>query len=430
MLAIALLGAFAVTASPAVALPPGFTERTIFTGLDHPTAVRFAPDGRVFVAEKSGLVKVFDSLTDTTPTQFADLRTNVHNFWDRGLLGARARPRLPGASVRLRALHLRRADRRHRSALGRRGCDHGRLPDAAGCDDRRLRRQQPALAPAGLAGQHAGRHPRVVLVHDWCQQFPSHSIGDLVFGADGALYASGGEGAAFHTNDWGQLGGGAGSPTPSNPCGDPPGGIGVTGTPPTTEGGSLRAQDLRTPADPVTLDGSVIRIDPDTGAARAGNPLAGSADANARRIVAHGFRNPFRLAARPGTNEIWVSDVGDTRWEEINRIVSPTAAVSNFGWPCYEGAPRQPNWDFNGLNICENLYVTGGVTAPFYAYAHNTNPVVPGDTCITRSRPRRQGSPSTPVPDTRPPTRGRSSSPTTPATASGSCVRARAACPT
>ncbi len=219
-------------------------------------------------------------------------------------------------------------------------------------------------------------------MHDWCQQFPSHSIGDLVFGADGALYASGGEGAAFHTNDWGQLGGGAGSPTPSNPCGDPPGGIGATGTPPTAEGGSLRAQDLRTPADPVTLDGSVIRIDPDTGAARAGNPLAGSADANARRIVAHGFRNPFRLAVRPGTNEIWVCDVGDTRWEEINRIVSPTAAVVNFGWPCYEGAPRQPNWDFNGLNICEDLYVTGGVTAPFYAYAHNTNPVVPGDTCI------------------------------------------------
>src|SRR5207237_7124484 len=36
-----------------------------------------------------------------------------------------------------------------------------------------------------------------VLVNDWCQQFPSHSIGDLGFGADGALYASAGEGASY-----------------------------------------------------------------------------------------------------------------------------------------------------------------------------------------------------------------------------------------
>ena len=36
-----------------------------------------------------------------------------------------------------------------------------------------------------------------VLVEDWCQQFSSHSIGDLQFGPEGALYASGGEGASF-----------------------------------------------------------------------------------------------------------------------------------------------------------------------------------------------------------------------------------------
>src|ERR1044072_635256 len=66
---------------------PRFTESVAFSGLTAPTAVRFAPDGRVVVAEKSGLVKVFDSLTDTTPTVLADLRTNVHDFWDRGLLG-------------------------------------------------------------------------------------------------------------------------------------------------------------------------------------------------------------------------------------------------------------------------------------------------------------------------------------------------------
>ena len=85
---------------------PGFQESVVFSGLTNPTAVRFATDGRVFVAEKRGVIKVFDSLTDPTPDVFADLNANVHNFWDRGLLGHDAGPRLPEQPVRLRALHL------------------------------------------------------------------------------------------------------------------------------------------------------------------------------------------------------------------------------------------------------------------------------------------------------------------------------------
>ena len=80
-----------------------------------------------------------------------------------------------------------------------------------------------------------------VLIEDWCQQYPSHSIGTVEFGNDGALYASGGDGASFNFTDYGQDG------SPLNPCGDPPGGVGATLTPPTAEGGALRSQDLRTP---------------------------------------------------------------------------------------------------------------------------------------------------------------------------------------
>src|SRR5206468_9663651 len=108
-------------------------------------------------------------------------------------------------------------------------------------------------------------------------------------------------------------------------------------TGPASKGGALRAQYLRIGDNPVTLDGSVIRVDPDTGAALPDNPMFGSPDPNARRIVAYGFRNPFRLTTRPGTREIWVADVGAYTWEEINRIVDPTALVQDFGWPCYEG---------------------------------------------------------------------------------------------
>ena len=55
------------TARPAEAatLPTGFQETTVISGLTNPTVVRFSSDGRVFVAEKRGVIKVFDSLTDT-----------------------------------------------------------------------------------------------------------------------------------------------------------------------------------------------------------------------------------------------------------------------------------------------------------------------------------------------------------------------------
>jgi glucose/arabinose dehydrogenase len=95
-------GGFLSVGQPQVAttlatLPANFQESVVFSGLDRPTAVRFASDGRVFVAEKRGLIKVFDNLSDTTPTVFADLRTNTHDFWDRGMLGLALDPNFPTA---------------------------------------------------------------------------------------------------------------------------------------------------------------------------------------------------------------------------------------------------------------------------------------------------------------------------------------------
>lgn len=112
-------GLFARSSAGAVTLPAGFQETIVFSGLTNPTAVRFASDGRVFVAEKSGLVKVFDNLSDTSPTVFADLRTNVHNFWDRGLLGLaldRTSRRTPTSTSSTRTM-LRSAEQLPRGEL-------------------------------------------------------------------------------------------------------------------------------------------------------------------------------------------------------------------------------------------------------------------------------------------------------------------------
>src|SRR5882672_4059505 len=64
-----------------------FQETPVIVGLTNPTAVRFAPDGRIFVAEQSGLLKAFNGLGDATPDIAADLRSEVMNNWDRGFLG-------------------------------------------------------------------------------------------------------------------------------------------------------------------------------------------------------------------------------------------------------------------------------------------------------------------------------------------------------
>ncbi|MGH2475769.1 MAG: PQQ-dependent sugar dehydrogenase, partial [Candidatus Limnocylindrales bacterium] len=250
--AASLVVAGAPEPAAAASLPPGFQEEIVFAGLTQPTAVRFSPDGRVFVAEKSGLIKVFDNLTDATPTVFADLRTQVHNFWDRGLLGLALPPSFP-TNPWVYVLYTFDAAiggtaPRWGSVGGTSdGCPTPPGPTADGCVVAgRLSRLQ--------ASGNTMTGSEQVLIEGWCQQYPSHSIGSMAFGADGALYVSGGDGASFNFVDYGQDG------SPVNPCGDPPGGVGGSMAPPTAEGGALRSQDVRTPGDPTGLNGAILRV--------------------------------------------------------------------------------------------------------------------------------------------------------------------------
>jgi glucose/arabinose dehydrogenase len=354
-------------APAAAAVPSGFREYIVFSGLDTPTAVEFAPDGRVFVAERRGVVKVYSSVDDPTASVVADLRTKVFAAWDRGLLDIALDPDFPNNPTLYVLYTYDALPGGSAPHWGSAGVDIDPCPTPPGINTSGCV-VTARLSKLTLSGStwNGTEQP---LVTDWCQQYPSHSIGSMVFGTDGALYVSGGEGASFGSADWGQKG------TPINPCGDPPGGA---MTPPTAEGGALRSQDVRTTADPTGLSGTVIRVDPATGAALPDNPLAGRSDANARRIVAAGLRNPFRITRRPGTGELWVGDVGWSTWEEINRIPNPTA-LTNFGWPCYEGTGHSAYGDV-GLRMCDTLYSEGGVTMPYVTWHHQSTAFT-GDTC-------------------------------------------------
>ena len=125
------------------------------------------------------------------------------NVSDRGLLGLAVDPGWPGRPY-VYVLYTRDADIGGSSPkYGTAGTDADTCPNAdhAGCvvSGRLVRvRLDPATDQA--VGSPTGS------IDGWCQQFSSHSIGDLRFGADGMLYASAGEGASFNYADYGQTG--------------------------------------------------------------------------------------------------------------------------------------------------------------------------------------------------------------------------------
>jgi glucose/arabinose dehydrogenase/PKD repeat protein len=366
--AVVLVAALVTQAGPSPAgastLPTGFRDSVVLSGLTNPTVLQFAPDGRIFVGQKNGVIKVFQSLTDTNPVTVADLSSKVDDYWDRGLLGLALPPNFP-TDPYVYVLYAYDAPIGGTAPVWNDGCPTPPGPTTDGClVSARVSRLQ--ISGNVMTGSEQ------VLINNWCQQFPSHSIGTLLFGRDGYLYVGGGDGASFNNVDYGQYGA-TYAGDQANPCGDPPGAVGTPLSPPGAEGGALRSQSVRRTDGPATLDGAVLRIDPATGAGVPGNPFFSSPDANARRIVAYGLRNPFRITQRPGTDELWIGDVGWNTWEEIDRVIAPASATaSNFGWPCYEGASPQSGYQGAVLNLCSSLYsAPGSVIAPYYTYNHS-----------------------------------------------------------
>jgi glucose/arabinose dehydrogenase len=320
-------------------IPPGFTDSVPISGLNLPTVVQFAPDGRIFVAQKDGIVVEFDSLSDPTSTVVTDLSINVYDYGDRGLLGMALDPNFL-TNPYLYVLYTLDAPIGQQPPVYNDVCS-----DPNGC-------VAGARASRLLvdANSHAG--PEQVLIEGWCQQWDSHSIGTLAFGPQGELYVGGGDGASYNEVDYGQLG---------NSCADPP-----------NEGGALRSQDIVHRADPTGLNGAILRVDPATGDAWPGNPLIGNTDPTDDRIIAEGLRNPFRFAVKPGTDRIWLGDVGWNLWEEINGIPSAgDSKVENFGWPCYEGRFAEPDYQGANLPVCNKLYANPTrVNKPTFAMSH------------------------------------------------------------
>ncbi|HRK31723.1 MAG TPA: PQQ-dependent sugar dehydrogenase, partial [Tepidisphaeraceae bacterium] len=98
-----------------------------------------------------------------------------------------------------------------------------------------------------------------------------------------------------------------------------------------------------------TVLGKILRINKD-GTIPSDNPFYGSTTGNNRAIFSLGLRNPFTFAIQPGTQTLFINDVGEDSWEEVNK----GGARSNFGWPNTEGPTTNPAF-----------------VSPIYAFNHN-----------------------------------------------------------
>ena len=178
LLVAAVVGSLVIPASaplPVRAGPeqPGFVDTQALTGLNQPTAVEFAADGRVFVAEKSGIIRVFSSLGATSSLVFADLRTQVHNYWDRGLLGLALHPNFPTDNC----VYVLCARDTMPGGTAPRWGDGCPSPPGGTGDGCLITGRLSVLSASGNVSTG-----ETVLITDWGQQYPSHSIGDLAFG--------------------------------------------------------------------------------------------------------------------------------------------------------------------------------------------------------------------------------------------------------
>ena len=183
--------------------------------LSEATSVAFAPDGTAFLALKTGIIKSFDYNSGTgtfenwtTATNFADLTTNVNNYWDRGLTGIALDPQFGTAGHNFVYVNYTyNRDPRDVTPVvpkwGVPGQQYDECPAPATTDPPRagcvvmIRVTRLTAVKNALGWVMTG--PETPLLASGCFQFGSHASGDVAFGPDGKLYASAGEGASFDT---------------------------------------------------------------------------------------------------------------------------------------------------------------------------------------------------------------------------------------
>lgn len=318
--------------SPPISLPPGFLQEDVITGLDVPTSFDITTDGRIFITEKSGVVRVFDG-EQLQPEPFVDLRHEVNSIADRGLMSVAVHPQFPDVPYVYLSYVYEPVAAGGYSDDGARVSRVLRLSANNGNPNVHAPGTGLVIVGANSTFDHIGNPHQANKSPFSCQvdggdyivdclpaEGTAHVIGMVRFGPDGALYVANGDGTQnIYANG--------------------------------------RA------VDPNSLAGKILRVNPVTGQGYASNPFYdGNPSSNRSKVYVMGMRNPFRFTFNPFTNELFVADVGNDVWEEINK----GGPGANFGWPCFEGPDRSAEHD-----ICQPLFDGAQpVTSAVYLYPH------------------------------------------------------------
>jgi len=277
-LAAAFVCSLSLFAAPrpgyAASVPSGFIDAVVVSGLSAPTAMALVPDGRVFIAEQGGAIRVVKAGV-LLPTPFVTL--TVDSAGERGAIGVAIDPQFDTNGF----VYV-----------------HYTVPGTGGGAPHNRVSRFTASGDVAVPGSQF-----VVVDLDALSSATNHNGGAIHFGPDGKLYIGVGENA-----------------------------------------NGANAQTL------TNRKGKVLRLNKD-GSIPTDNPFFGTATGVNRAIWALGLRNPFTFAFEAGTTRLYINDVGQSTWEEIDLGV----AGSNYGWPTTEGVTANPSF-----------------RSPLYVYGHGS----------------------------------------------------------
>lgn len=312
-----------------ITLPENFYDEKVASGWDRPIGITFDEQGRGYVWEKKGKVFLLDIDGNKQTEPLIDISEEIDNWSDLGLIGFALDPDFYQNGYYY-LLYV--VDRHYLEKFGTPEYDPDFTQDHNATIGR-ITRYTADSSTGFTSTLPESRH--VLLGNSWedgaAVLLGSHSVGSLVFGQDGTLLASFGDGGSYESTDTGN--------TPSS----------ETYWEDAITQGTLREEDNVGALKSLQVDnynGSIIRIDPETGAGIASNPFYDTDNPQAPRskIWATGFRNPYRFIHVKGTGShnpengdpgtFFIGDVGGSGWEELN--ISSRGGQC-FGWPMFEG---------------------------------------------------------------------------------------------
>ena len=354
------VGLISLSAQGASAIPPGFVEETVISGVNEPVGLAFGPDRLMYVWQKDGIIRIYRDAQVVNPLLF-DLRDEVNTFWTRGMTGLALDPDFANNGYIYLAYTV---DWEYYITGG--NPDQNNLDTTRDTFGRIVRYTLDANSGFTTVVDNS-RWIMIGQTHNtgFPVTFASHTQDSIVFASDGTMLISGGDGASMSGVD---VGGPRSSCCSTNTAE-------IDGILSEKEQiGAFRSQLVDTHA------GKILRVDPATAEGVQSNPFYDANDPSSprSRVWVLGLRNPFAFGIRPETGSDDPADgnpgvlvIGDVGWDNWERLNVATTGGQNMGWPRFEGlinAPGYSTQDIANLDAPNPLFDGGGCAQEFFFF--------------------------------------------------------------